>query len=330
MQATWEALGTSAVLRVTDPGALAAARAAVEAELERVDRACSRFRTDSELARVNASAGTPAHVGPDLAEALEVALRAAEITGGDVTPTLGAALVLAGYDRDFRALQPVERGRSGDRGGAPADAAEAAPRRRRPPPHSSPALRPAWRAIELDRRRGTVCIPPGVSLDLGSTAKAWAADRAASAAHDVAGCGVLVSLGGDIATAGPPPGAGWRVHVTEDHRAPADAPGQTIAIRDGGLATSSTTVRRWRHRGREMHHILDPRTGLPVEGPWRTVAVAAGSCADANVAATAAIVRGEGALAWLSRMGLPARLIARDGAVRTVGGWPAEPVALAA
>jgi len=97
-----------------------------------------------------------------------------------------------------------------------------------------------------------------------------------------------------------------------------------IAIRSGGLATSSTAARRWRRGGDVLHHILDPRSGLPAAPVWRTVSVAAGTCADANTASTAAIIRGEAALAWLAELALPARLVAESGAVVTLGGWPPD------
>jgi thiamine biosynthesis lipoprotein len=136
---------------------------------------------------------------------------------------------------------------------------------------------------------------------------------------------VLVNLGGDLTVAGStPPDGGWAVLVTDDHRSPLDADGQTVAVRSGGLATSSTTVRRWRAGGREHHHIVDPRTGLAAAEIWRTVSVAAATCVDANTASTAAIVRGREAPAWLDRMGLPARLVALDGSVSTTGAWPGE------
>jgi FAD:protein FMN transferase len=305
--ATWEALGTTVVLRVTDPGALLPARAHVQSELDSIDRACSRFRPDSELSRVNARAGRPVHASPLLIEALEVALRAAELTGGDVDPTVGMALELAGYDRDWRLL--------------------AAPAEEPGPPRISARARVGWRTVALDRRTGTVRIPAGVRLDVGATAKAWAADRAASVAAAARGCGVLVGIGGDIATSGAAPAGGWLIHVTDDHRSDASAPGQTISIRSGGLATSSTAVRRWSHGGRTMHHIIDPATGAPVRGSWRTVSVAAADCTEANIAATAAIVRADGAVEWLAGLGLPARLIGWDSHVRTVGDWPAEPPA---
>ncbi len=309
--ARWQALGTSVVLRVSDPATLVPARAAVERELAAVERACSRFRADSELSRANANAGRSTRVGPVLIEALEVAIRAAELTDGDVDPTIGRALELAGYDRDWRLLAPP----STDTGQAE-------------PPWEPEALvarmRAGWRAIAVDRMSSSVRVPRGVRLDLGATAKAWAADRAAAAALEATGGGTLVSLGGDIATCGPAPATGWQILVTDDHRSDCSAAGQTICIRSGGLATSSTSVRRWAHAGRTMHHIFDPRTGAPVRARWRTVSVAAADCTDANIATTAALLRGEAAPEWLAAQGLPARLLDAEGNVTTVAGWPAD------
>jgi thiamine biosynthesis lipoprotein ApbE len=313
VSATWEALGTSVVLRLAAPGDLHAARAAVEHELDAIDRACSRFRGDSELSLLNARGGCSTEISPLLTDALTLALRAAELTGGDVDPTIGHALELAGYDRDWRLLeQPTDE--PGIEPGEPPG----------PPPVVSVRVRAGWRAVALDRTNGTVRVPTGVKLDLGATAKAWAADRAAAAAARAGGCGALVSIGGDIATCGDAPGVGWKIHVTDDHRSDCSAPGQTIAIDSGGLVTSSTTVRRWRDHGQTMHHIIDPRSGVPVRSSWRTVSVAAATCADANIAATAALVRAHSAPRWLADAALPARLVSLDGSVATVAGWPRE------
>jgi thiamine biosynthesis lipoprotein len=145
--------------------------------------------------------------------------------------------------------------------------------------------------------------------------------------HEAAGASALVNLGGDIALAGPAPAGGWPIRVTDDHRSAATAEGQTIALAGGGLATSSTTVRRWRAGDAELHHIVDPRTGAPAAEVWKTVSVAAGTCVEANSASTAAIVRGEKAVAWLERAGLPARLVRRDGATTYTCGWPEEAAA---
>ncbi|HEY4450390.1 MAG TPA: FAD:protein FMN transferase [Solirubrobacteraceae bacterium] len=324
--ASWEALGTSVVLRVTDAGALAPARAALERELDAVDRACSRFRDDSELARVNASAGRVTAAGELFLDALALALRAAELTDGAVDPTVGRALELAGYDRDWSLLDPpVDRDRNLP--DAPLPRAPGATPGRSSDTGAGPPIVTArvladWRAVALDRALGTVRIPAGIKLDLGATAKAWAADRGAAACAAAGDCGALVSLGGDVATCGQGPSGGWRIHVTDDHRSEPSAPGQTVSIASGGLATSSTAVRRWRHGARTMHHIIDPGTGEPAVSKWRTVSVAAGVCADANIAATASLVRPETAPAWLAELGLPARLVAANGEVTLVGEWP--------
>ena len=230
---------------------------------------------------------------------MDVALRAAEQTDGAVDPTVAPALVALGYDRDFAAMD--------------ADAADDV--------HGLPAA--GWRSVALDARRRLLRLSPGCRLDLGATAKALAADRAAAAPSPRRPARpTLVNLGGDVATAGPVPAGGWLVRVTDDHRAGPDADGQSVTVRGGGVATSSTTVRRWRRAGRAVHHIVDPATGEPAAPVWRTVSVAAASCVDANTASTAAIVRGASAPQWLESLGLPARLVDPSGSVVTVGAWP--------
>jgi len=295
------ALGTTARIVALNGRKLEAAMGAVRLELEAIDRACSRFRPDSELSRVNEAGGAPVSIGPLLREALQAALRASCLTDGIVDPTVGEALVRAGYDRDFAAVP---------RQGC------AVPRIFRPSP--------GFQVVQLNPAASTVRLPAGVRLDLGATAKALAADRAAAAAAQAAGCGVLVSLGGDVAVAGAGPAGGWTIRVTDDCHAGPDAPGQTVAIVSGGLATSSTTVRRWSRGGATLHHIIHPSTGLPAKEHWRSVSVAAASCLDANIAATAAIVLGSRASDWLSERQLPARLIGTDGTVMTAAGWPAD------
>lgn len=297
LSSEFPALGTTALIRVNEPAALASALVLLEDELVAIDRACSRFRGDSELTRVNRAGGQQVRVGELFAAALRVALQAAAQTGGDVDPTVGRALRLAGYDRDFASIPPD----------GPT-----------PPAEDGPVA--GWRTVELDPSKGTVRLPAGVELDLGATAKAFAADRAARRASAAVGAGVLVSLGGDIAVAGPPPPGGWSIALGDDHAGEPAA--ESVAVVSGGLATSSTRVRRWLRGGRELHHIIDPHTGRPALSPWRTVSVAAGCCVDANVASTAAIVRGERAAAWLETLGLPARLVRSDGRVVYAGGWP--------
>jgi len=293
------ALGCGTRLVVTLPDRLDAARGAMDDVLRRIDEACSRFRADSEISALNSAAGKVVRISPLLAAALEVALRAARVTGGAVDPTVGSALRVTGYDRDYDTLPAIGE-----------------------PIRLLVRPVPGWRTVQLDRVAGTAWLPEGVELDLGATAKAFAADLAALSAARAAGAGVLVSLGGDISVSGAPPEGGWRIQVGEDSSAPISDQEETVAIQEGGLATSSTTVRRWRRGAVELHHLINPETGLPVDGPWRTATVAAASCVDANTATTAAIVLGEGAVAWLEAMALPARLVDRDGAVSRVAGWP--------
>ncbi|MHB8620215.1 MAG: FAD:protein FMN transferase [Chloroflexota bacterium] len=294
----FDALGTTGRVIVTRPESLAAAVAAVRHEVQAIDAACSRFRGDSELSRLNAAGGQPVKASPLFLEALRVALRASRLTGGIVDPMVGEALVQLGYASDFASLA---------RQGGPV------------PESGWPS--PGWRVVEMDQREQTVRIPNGSRLDLGATAKALASDRAARAAAAATGVGALVGLGGDVAVAGEAPPGGWCIRVTDDCRT-VDGPGETVSIASGGLATSSTTVRRWTRGGASLHHILDPATGRPAREYWRTASVAAATCVDANVAATAAIVLGETAPRWLTEHRLPARLITRDGHVCRVGGWP--------
>jgi thiamine biosynthesis lipoprotein len=307
---TFGVFGTTAVLLVTEPGRLGLARSIADSELASVDQACSRFRPDSELSILNDSDGSPTQVSHLFGQLIEAALRAARLTSGAVDPTCGLALAAIGYDRDFADVKA-----SGD---GPRDAPGAAGQ------VPAPGRVPGWQAVRFGPGRRVVQLADRAQLDLGATAKAWAADRCARLIFEQAGCGVLVSLGGDIAVAGPAPAGGWQVRVTDDHAAGPEAPGQTVTISSGGLATSSTTVRSWASGGHPMHHIIDPATGQPARSCWRTVSVAAGNCVDANTASTAAIIRGEAALPWLRGAGLPARLVAHDGTVQTTAGWPAD------
>lgn len=295
------ALGTTAEVMVADPSALDLAEDVVREHVRAIDEACSRFREDSEISRLHARAGSAVRVSPVLAEALDVALRAACLTDGLVDPTVGDAVRHLGYDRDFPAVDRDDV--------APVTAAGSAP---------------GWWRIQLDVERGEVLLPRGVALDLGATAKALAADRAAADAAARTGCGVFVGLGGDVAVAGAGPAGGWRVVVGDDHANADPDRDPMIAVVSGGLATSSTTCRTWRRAGRVVHHIVDPRTGDVPDALWRTVSVAAGSCVDANTASTASIVLGPAAPQWLTRLGLPARLVTVDGAVTVVAGWPRD------
>jgi thiamine biosynthesis lipoprotein ApbE len=300
--AALRALGTTAFVAVTDAPALPSARALLVRRLNELDLACSRFRADSELAEVNRHAGAGICVSALLAETVAAALEAARSTDGIVDPTLGVELRAAGYDRTFA----VVRARDGWT-------------LRRLGPRTA-----TWRDVELDRERRVLRVPHGLELDLGATAKAWAADELACEIAAQTGAGALVALGGDIAVAGASPQAGWAVRIADDHSACLDSPGPVVAIVSGGLATSGTAVRRWRTNRGDAHHVIDPRSRRPAVTPWRTVTVAAATCLAANIAATAALVLGAAGADWLAARQLPARLVRNDGVVTHTGDWPEE------
>lgn len=313
-QSEWTVWGLEASLAVTDHTMLPEAEAAVRAVVADVDLACSRFRSDSELMMLQPAMAGGATISGMLRHLMERALYAARLTDGDVDPSLGADLDALGYRQGIISV-PVPA----DRPPTPAT-----------PGGAGPAARPAvlrvpgWSRITLDGQ--TLTVPGDLRLDLGATAKAVAADLAAATVHGRLGCGVLVSLGGDLATAGPGPVASarpgpWQVLVQD---LPAD-PSQRIALEPGfALATSSTQKRRWTHDGADVHHILDPRFGRPAEAIWRSVTVAAPTCLEANAYSTAAVVRGMAALEWFRAEGIPARFVDRQGRTSVTGGWPAE------
>lgn len=293
---TRPALGTTAQVVVAAGAALEPSLQWLDQLLDEADCAANRFRPDSEISRLNADLGGCREVSPRLAGLLQASLFWARRTHGLVDPTVGAALMAAGYGDDFAAMAKVQLG---------------------PPPPGVPV--PGWWRVSVDGTR--VTRPVGVALDLGATAKAQLADEAARAISEFWGGPVLVSLGGDIATAGPVPPGGWVVRISDDHQATAGATGQTVVLVARALATSSTSVRRWWRAGTEMHHLIDPRTGLPAEGPWRTASVAAATCVAANALATATLVGGPAGLTLIEGSGASARLVARDGPVMHLGAW---------
>lgn len=279
---------------IDQPSALPEAIAIVTETLREIDEVCSRFRPDSELSALNRRSGETVQLSPLLDEAISAALAAAAMTDGVVDPTVGARVIDLGYESTFRDV--------------PADG---------PAVDLRIVCIAGWQSLEYDPAARTLRLPAGASIDLGASGKAWAADRAADRVVDSLGVGVLVDCGGDVAVRGEHPERGWPVRVAER----LDAPGEDIAIFDGGLATSGVTARRWRRGGVELHHIIDPATGLPARSRWTMVTAAAASCLEANAAATAALIMDGAAERWLDHHHLPARLVAVDGTVHHAGGW---------
>jgi thiamine biosynthesis lipoprotein len=155
-------------------------------------------------------------------------------------------------------------------------------------------------------------------LDLGSTAKAHAADTIARLLATLLPGGFLVDLGGDVAVGGPAPDAGWQVGVEASDGSVL----QVVSTTRQALATSSTRLRRWATTGGARHHVVDPRTGTTAPATWAQVTCAGASALEANAASTAAIVLGPAAPSWLAGHGIPARLDGADGTVHLTPGWP--------
>ena len=297
------AIGTTATVIVTDAPVADDALRLLAEEMVALDQACSRFRSDSEIRQLeDKSHDRPLAVSPLLFDALEVAYAVAERTGGTVDPTTGSALIELGYDRDFDELDDA----------APAEI------------ECRPEPAPGWWRIRLDPGARTVAIPDGVHIDLGSTGKAFAADRAARRISDALGCGVLVNLGGDVALAGAAPEQGWAIGIGVRSTTPSDEVDLVLSVFAGGVATSGTTSRTWVRHGHQMHHIVDPWTGEPAVAVWSVVSVLAPNCVEANAWSTAAVVWGEDAPGNLAAHGVSARLVGADGRIVTVGAWPTD------
>ncbi len=301
--ADWPIWSTTARVVVREPAALEVARRAVESELAGMQAAASRFDPTSEVCRLALAAGAPTRISALLACTIRAALRVAELTDGAVDPTLGRALIEAGYDEDISVV--TER-----------------PRRLWAGSRVSEVRRTTWRDVRLVG--DVVQVPEGVLLDLGATGKALAVDRAARRASIAADGPVLVSVGGDLRAVATEGAAPWLIEIAE---APDGAGQAWVHVVDGGVATSSTTSRRWRQGWRWSHHVLDPATGRSATEHWRTATVAGQTCVDANAASTAVLVKGADGAAWLAEQQLPARLVHRGGDVRLIGGWPTQEAA---
>jgi len=254
----------------------------VEAEFRRLETILSRFRPDSELSQLN-EAGE-GHVRPELLEVIELAVEARAASGGRFDPTVHDALVAAGYDRSFELLD--------DRPREPA-----APVR-------------VGGSVTIDRGSGHVALERGYRLDLGGIAKGWAADRALTVLSQAGPA--LVNAGGDVAAAG----AVWPIAV--------EAAGGTITLglEEGGVATSGRDRRTWVRDGEARHHLIDPATGEPAKGDVRTLTVAAGCAADAEVLAKTLFLAGDSrrALYEADLAGVPTVLVTSVGDVLLAGG----------
>ena len=274
---SFRSMGTTVRLIGPELPGFAAAIAAVERTFARLNERFTRFTLSSELSTVNSAAGSWTPVSREFREMTTLALEAAERTEGLFDPTILPALLAAGYDRDF-------------------DELIAGARLALNPPE--PCGR--WRDVRLEGDR--ILLPAGVSLDFGGIAKGRAADLAAEAAATHLPW-ALVDAGGDLRLAGDGlPAEGLDIAVEDPH----DPARELLRLRvvGGALATSSVMARAW---GPGLHHLIDPRTGLPASTGVLQATVWAPTCAEAEVGSKWALLAGE---AILDR--LPAVIVRDD------------------
>lgn len=275
----------------TDRAAARSALRAVEATFQAAHARFTRFDPRSELSALNASAGRPFSVSPELFEVVAQALRYARLTGGRFNPAIIGALEAAGYDQSFDRVK-----RDGEQ------AAPGAPR---------PIALPA---VTFDTERRTITLPAGTRLDLGGIAKGWTVYQSARRLAQHGPC--LIDAGGDMMTIGVPPGAaGWPVGVADARDASRDL--ATLRLRDAAVATSGSDRRRWMRNGSLQHHLIDPRTGRPSDSDLVSVTAIAPTTIEAEVYAKVIFLLGsEAGRAFAdNHPSLAALLVARTGEV---------------
>jgi thiamine biosynthesis lipoprotein len=292
---TFPAMGTTISVLAPDEDAVAA-RDSTRWLFAEWEATLSRFRSDSELSRLNARAGEWVAVSSLLFDVGSTALEAARATNGVFDPTLLRQLVSLGYDRTFARLPAIT-------------------------PPLSETIQPGggWRNVQLDQGERRIFLPVGVALDFGGIAKGMAADAAVERLRAMGIPSGCVHAGGDLATFGTPPdGDGWPIGV-QGIRAT-----RMVTLRRGALATSGIANRQWRQGALVRSHILDPRTGMPAETGLWSVTVATDRCAQAEAAAKTAFILGprEGAR-FLEEHSLAGLFAHEDGAWQTAGDWPA-------
>jgi len=247
---TFDAMGSHVRMLIGEPGPgmAPAAQAAEQGRcfIQQFDAALSRFKSDSELCRLNADPRERVPASELMRRAVEAGIFAAERSGGLVDPTLVGEIEQAGYVAS----------RAGMTGVPLAEALADAPPRR----PGAPRPEQRWRGFRVDDEAGEVVRPPGLRFDTGGTGKGLAADMLAAALRGYSR--FIVDCGGDIRIGG----ADALVHPYEvfvEHPISGDR-AHVLRLGSGGVATSGINVRIWRGEdGRYAHHLLDPASGEP-------------------------------------------------------------------
>jgi thiamine biosynthesis lipoprotein len=274
----WHALGGPCELLVDGSDAAHASTlgAVAAAESRRIEHKFSRYRTDSVLHAINASAGAVTRVDDETAGLLDYAAECHAMSDGRFDITSGVLRRVWTFDGSDRVP-----GRE--------------------------AVRDVLRLVGWTKvrwQRPELTLPAGMELDLGGLGKEYAVDRAAAEVGALARSPFLVNFGGDLFAPAPrADGRPWSVGVDDPERTGRSAT-HLVQLERGGLATSGDARRFVMWNGRRLGHILDPRTGWPVTGAPHSVTVLAATCLEAGTLATLAILAGPDARRFLEDEGV--------------------------
>lgn len=269
----FQAMATPCEVRIEmDDATMARAIAiAAEAEARRIEHKFSRYRSDSVIGKINASGGAQMVVDGETASLLDCAAQCYETSGGLFDITSGVLRRAWRFDGSDNV----------------------------PAPERVQMLMSLVGWHRVTWAAPAMTLPPGMELDLGGIAKEYAVDKVLAVVTAMTDAPALVNFGGDLCVSGPRRGgAGWNVAIES-----VDGDGKMagmLQLTQGALATSGDARRFLMRDGRRYGHILDPRTGWPVDGAPRSITVAAASCVEAGIMATLAMLQGAGAEAFLA------------------------------
>lgn len=267
----FSAMGTPCEVQIeVRDGRLAAELARIgEAEARRIEAKYTRYKPTGVVWAINNAAGKPIEVDEETAGLLDYAAQVHALSEGRFDVTSGVLRRVWTFDGSDRVPEPAQVS----------------------------ALMPliGWDKVGWERPRLT--LPPGMEIDIGGIAKEYAVDRAAMAIMAQADCPALINFGGDLRTTRAKAGGRWAVAIESCD--PAKAAGGLLHIGEGAIATSGDARRFLLKEGKRYSHILDPRSGWPVESPPRSVTVAARTCVQAGTLSTLAMLLGPAAESFL-------------------------------
>lgn len=286
------ALGTTIEGGVrSDPGRAHNLFRDLRTKIESFEARFSRFQSASELSQLNRRAGRKTPVSDAMIDLLLAARRMWDVTAGLVDPTVGQAVIAAGYDASFDQLRPESPARP-----------------------SAPVQTVTLADVRIDRAGKTVTLPAGVMLDFGGIGKGYLLDQLTPMLAAVT-ADFWYSLGGDLVVSGTDDhGRPWPVGVQDPQALERDLAWLHPPAGRWGIATSGTTKRHGVRGGVAWHHLIDPQTGRPSTSDVLAAAVLAPTTLEADALAKTVLLRGSsGGMAWaMQQPSMQALLVTSD------------------